>query len=322
MEHYTPSDEIKSALDTGWGVVLRKHRTTTPGGSYGPGTSDTDEIYIVLEGASQVYHGHGWETAGPGTLSFFPRRQIYGVAPGAHSDGQHKVLTFLFQAPDDWRCALGNRTVKLSPPWRRLLLALEERCEFDAHGQRVVPCQDLLRLLDNLALVESARARGAADTPHSASAAIAGDARDGLDTVSTAGTTGAASATSTGAGRQPVGRTEIKRLDTAAGWIEQWVAAEEIIQARGCDGLTVDELAEAVHVSGPTLRRIFHAACGCTPKQALTRFRIDHARRLLASGKWNVTQVAQRTGYSSVQRFSAAFHAATGESPAQFARRG
>ena len=103
--------------------------------------------------------------------------------------------------------------------------------------------------------------------------------------------------------------------------METWAAAEDVIRQRGPSGLTADELADAVHVSTAKLRRVFQIARGMSPKQALTRWRIDQAQRLLGNLNLTVTQVAEQVGYSTVQRFCAAFKDATGDTPSEFARK-
>jgi len=113
-----------------------------------------------------------------------------------------------------------------------------------------------------------------------------------------------------------------RRTDTEAGWLETWTRAENMIRELAPRGLTVDELAEAVHVSPTQLRRLFHAARGLSPKQALTAWRIEEAGRLLALGKWSVREVAAKVGFSSLPRFSAAFKKATGQPPSTVMRTG
>jgi AraC-like DNA-binding protein len=113
-----------------------------------------------------------------------------------------------------------------------------------------------------------------------------------------------------------------KRADTEADWMEIWARAEEVIRQRAGEGLTVAELAEAVHASPTQLRRVFVAARGQSPKAALTAWRIDEAKRLLASGECNVAETAKRVGFATVQRFCAVFKASIGKSPGAFARRG
>lgn len=283
MEHWTATPEVQGALDAGLGVAVRRHRYLTPGGRFGPGTSDTDEIHAILDGASQLYLGGEWHTAEAGTLSFFARGEVYAVRPGRHEQGRHRILTFLFQGAAGWKCRLAPRPVAMPATWRRLLLGLEASCDYDDAGQRVIAREELMRFMDNFA-VWSAQAQP----------------------------------TARGGGR----RQREMRTDTAAEWMECWAAAEEIIRVRAGQGLTVDELAAAVQVSTPTLRRIYEQACGYSPKEALTRFRIEQARHLLIAGECNVTQAAARVGYRTVQRFSAAFKQATGKTPTEVARKG
>jgi AraC-like DNA-binding protein len=112
------------------------------------------------------------------------------------------------------------------------------------------------------------------------------------------------------------------RPDTGSDWMAAWSAAEEIIRERASRGLTAAQLAVAARVSPTQLRRVFHAARGCSPKAAITAWRIDAAKRLLAAGRCTVTQVAERVGYASVQRFTSVFRSRTGKRPSEFAGRG
>lgn len=113
-----------------------------------------------------------------------------------------------------------------------------------------------------------------------------------------------------------------RRPDVQVEWMETWAAAEDVIRRRAGEGLSAADLARAVDVSPTQLRRIYHAVQGLSPKAALTAFRIEQARKLLISGDLSVTQVAERVGYETIQRFSAAFRAVTGKTPTTFARGG
>jgi AraC family transcriptional regulator len=100
-----------------------------------------------------------------------------------------------------------------------------------------------------------------------------------------------------------------------------WTAAEDVIRARAADGLTAEQLARATHCSPTQLRRVFRAARGTTPKAAITAWRIDEAKRLLAAGRWTATQVAARVGFATPQRFAAVFRRVVGATPGKYARR-
>ncbi|MBA3708641.1 MAG: helix-turn-helix transcriptional regulator [Planctomycetes bacterium] len=112
-----------------------------------------------------------------------------------------------------------------------------------------------------------------------------------------------------------------RRPGTAADWMDLWSRAQDVVAAQAQDGLTVEQLAEAMHVSTMQLRRIYRAASGASPKAALTAWRMARARKLLASGKTTAAQVARAVGFATPQRFAAAFKAACGETPGSFASR-
>ncbi|MBA2479121.1 MAG: helix-turn-helix transcriptional regulator [Planctomycetes bacterium] len=110
------------------------------------------------------------------------------------------------------------------------------------------------------------------------------------------------------------------RPDTGADWMSTWTAAEDVIRDRASSGLSAAQLARAVHASPTQLRRVFLAARGCSPKDAITGWRIVEAKRLLASGHHTVTQVARLVGYATVQRFTIMFRLKCGITPSAFAR--
>ena len=82
---------------------------------------------------------------------------------------------------------------------------------------------------------------------------------------------------------------------------------------------SVDELTGAFSCSGAQLRRLFRQEYGLSPKQYLTRVRMDNARALLQAGLFSVKQVAPRCGYSNEKTFATAFKACTGLTPSQYA---
>jgi AraC-like DNA-binding protein len=212
-------------------------------------------------------------------MAFFKRGEIYGVRPAKKFEGMHHILTFLFQAPPKWRVNLPVKPVKLPPVWWRALMSLEDRNDYDSHGQRVVLLSDIQQFLENFATAGMRKPRARGD---------------------------------------PAGP---RRIDTEADWMETWAAAEDVIRQRAGSGLTADELAEAVHVSTAKLRRVFQIARGMSPKQAITRWRMEQAERLLGNLNLTVTQVAEQIGYSTVQRFCAAFKKMTKTTPSEYARR-
>lgn len=84
--------------------------------------------------------------------------------------------------------------------------------------------------------------------------------------------------------------------------------------------LTVDELAQMVHVSRRTLHRRFLAALGRSPAQAIRQARIERASRLLAETDRSMTDIALDVGFSHPSQLSRAMREQTGKSPSAFRR--
>ena len=95
--------------------------------------------------------------------------------------------------------------------------------------------------------------------------------------------------------------------------------AEEKIHSSFTDNnLSVAELASMSGVSEAYFRRLFIAKHGISPKEYITRLRINYAKRLLKSGDFSVSEVALLCGYSEPCHFSREFSKKTGISPKKF----
>jgi LacI family transcriptional regulator len=84
--------------------------------------------------------------------------------------------------------------------------------------------------------------------------------------------------------------------------------------------IQIGQLAEQFSVSQRTIERRFFAATGRTLLDELHRLRIEEAKRLLLAGGLSIKQVALRSGYTDLSRFSENFRTQTGTTPTQFAR--
>jgi AraC-like DNA-binding protein len=274
--------EVRQALDSGLVVVHRKHkRQQMP---VGPAIARVDEIFAVIDGELEILAGGKWHPAPPHTFACFPRGIRYGVRQKPAYKGPAQIVNLLFHAPEGWAGELARAPLKLPAPWWRRFIDLEAASDFDAAGQRVAALSEVLAFVERLT-------RAAAQRPA---------ARQAIESAAQHGP---------------------RRPDIGAEWMETWARAEDVIRARASSGLTVDELAAAVNVSPTQLRRVYLSTRGISPKAALTQWRIAEARRLLASGRWNATQVAEKIGFSTLQRFSAVFKTETGENPSEFAKR-
>lgn len=83
---------------------------------------------------------------------------------------------------------------------------------------------------------------------------------------------------------------------------------------------SVDELAQACHMSRASFARHFVKVAGMTPGDMLIRIRMARAAQLLRSDARNVAIVADEVGYQSEAAFSRAFSRFHGSTPGSFRR--
>jgi AraC-like DNA-binding protein len=77
-------------------------------------------------------------------------------------------------------------------------------------------------------------------------------------------------------------------------------------------------LAKEFHISVTHLRRRFLQETGITPGEYILHCRINQAIIYLGKAEYNISEIAERCGYSGIQAFSRAFHNYTGESPQSY----
>ncbi len=84
--------------------------------------------------------------------------------------------------------------------------------------------------------------------------------------------------------------------------------------------LSLEELAELVHISVPYLYKLFQVHLGTSPGKYIAKIRMEECKVLLREGQMNMNQIAARMGFSSQQQFSRQFSAICGISPTQYLR--
>ena len=82
--------------------------------------------------------------------------------------------------------------------------------------------------------------------------------------------------------------------------------------------LSLEHLAEQIHVSVRTLQRRFLAATGMTPIQYQQAMRIERSKDLLESSKLPIANVAEQVGYQDRVAFGRLFKKLTGMTPAAY----
>ena len=85
----------------------------------------------------------------------------------------------------------------------------------------------------------------------------------------------------------------------------------------GCK-LSLDELAWRAGISRAAFTRSFKAALGVSAHQFITLRRVKAAERLLASSQFDLTYIAQETGFCSQSHFTENFRAITGVTPGRY----
>jgi AraC-like DNA-binding protein len=96
--------------------------------------------------------------------------------------------------------------------------------------------------------------------------------------------------------------------------------ARDLLAAGYQAQIPLDTAAREACLSPFHFHRLFRATFGETPHDFLTSRRMDHARRLLASGEMTVTEVCLEIGYSSLGSFSTKFQSLVGVTPTQYQR--
>ena len=79
--------------------------------------------------------------------------------------------------------------------------------------------------------------------------------------------------------------------------------------------LTFEALCRHSGLCATALKSAFRRVNGMGVMEYYRRLRLEEARRLLREGRYNVTQTAEKLGYSSVNAFSRQFRALLGVTP-------
>lgn len=78
--------------------------------------------------------------------------------------------------------------------------------------------------------------------------------------------------------------------------------------------ITIQELAESLHIDRRYLTRLFHNSYGVSPQAYLMQLRLEHAHNFLQQG-YGVTETAAMAGFSDLSNFSKRYKACFGVCP-------
>ncbi|WP_181420871.1 helix-turn-helix domain-containing protein [Rhodobacter viridis] len=96
-----------------------------------------------------------------------------------------------------------------------------------------------------------------------------------------------------------------------------------LMQAEAEENVSITEIAARVGIGMRCLQIAFAQHYGLTPREMLTRLRLDRARERLLAGEpgARVTAIALDAGFTHLSRFSVSYHQAFGERPVETLRR-
>lgn len=94
--------------------------------------------------------------------------------------------------------------------------------------------------------------------------------------------------------------------------------ALEYIYLHVGDQLDNNSISAAICVSPNYLSKLFQQYIGMSMHTYVLNYRVDRAARILASGKYNITETATQCGFSSIHSFSKAFKQLRGCSPSAY----
>jgi LacI family transcriptional regulator len=98
------------------------------------------------------------------------------------------------------------------------------------------------------------------------------------------------------------------------------IRAVQFIREHACRPITAAEVFDQLCVSRTSLEPRFRSVLGRTIHQEILKVRIDRAKTLLAETDLPIKQIAQKTGFNTVQYLTKAFRRSTEDTPAAFRR--
>lgn len=98
--------------------------------------------------------------------------------------------------------------------------------------------------------------------------------------------------------------------------------AEELMWARFDEPVTIADISETLGIGVRSLQIAFHEHRGHTPREALTRIRLEEVRRRLGAARksQNISSIAFDCGFTHLGRFSSAYRQFFGELPSETVR--
>jgi LacI family transcriptional regulator len=109
--------------------------------------------------------------------------------------------------------------------------------------------------------------------------------------------------------------TEVLALDD-----RQLSVGLRFIRDHAFDPITIDEVAKVASMCRRVFERRFAAKMGRSPKAEVVRLRLEKVKRLLTETNWNLSQIAEKTGFNYGEYLHTVFTQKIGTTPGKFRR--
>jgi len=119
----------------------------------------------------------------------------------------------------------------------------------------------------------------------------------------------------------PLGIATRQSTDFVAVDDEQVAAAVRYIRENACEGICVEDVVTASHLSRSALERRFRKVLRSTLHQQIQQARITQVQTMLSQTKLSLKEIAFRAGFEYPEYLTVAFKRHTGLSPSEFRRR-
>jgi len=96
------------------------------------------------------------------------------------------------------------------------------------------------------------------------------------------------------------------------------IKAQEFIEQNYANKLTIDQVADIVHISRRTFERRFKKATRNTVVEYIQRVKIEATKKQLEIGRKSINEVMYEVGYADVKTFRDVFKKITGMTPMEY----
>ena len=86
-------------------------------------------------------------------------------------------------------------------------------------------------------------------------------------------------------------------------------------------GITLEEIAEKLHVTEEYLSTQFRKETGRTFTETIRGYRLEHVKKLLTVTNWKLTKIAEMVGYTDPKYMSRVFKEETGMLPLEYRKK-